>query len=93
MTEINIGPDIISVKASKIVKLENYFELLTEEGNINIKVDIMADFENIPERYHEVVLNMLTAAYYNKVSFGDNPFSECRPMVPKKWWEFWKKSK
>lgn len=91
--EINIGSDIINVKASKIVKLENYFELLTEENNINIRVDISADFEDIPERYHEVVLNMLTAAYYNKVSFGDNPFSNCKPMSPKKWWEFWKKSK
>jgi len=93
MTEINIGADLISVKSSKIVKLENYFELLTEEGNINIRVDILSDFENIPEQYHEVALNMLTAAYYKKVSFGDNPFSECRPMSPKKWWEFWKKSK
>jgi hypothetical protein len=93
MTEINIGADIINVKTSKTLKLENYFELFTKEGNINLKVDIIADFENIPEQYHEVFLNMLTATYYRKVSFGDNPFSECKPLPPKRWWEFWKKSR
>jgi hypothetical protein len=45
---------------------------------------------NIPEKYHEVALNILTAKYLNKVSFGDNPFSECKPIVKRKWWEFWK---
>jgi hypothetical protein len=66
-------------------------ELLTEEGPIDVKTTIQCDFLDIPEKYHEVVLNMLTVKYLNKVSFGNNPFSECKPIVKRKWWQFWKK--
>ena len=34
--------------------------------------------------------NVLSSKYLNKASFGDNPFSECKPIVKRKWWEFWK---
>jgi hypothetical protein len=33
---------------------------------------------------------MLTSKYLNKVSFGDNQFSECKPPLKRKWWQFWK---
>lgn len=89
-TSINIGPDYLNVKTSTIVKLNEHFVVLTEEGPIDLTVDISADFMNIPEKYHEVFLNVLTSKYMNKVSFGDNPFSECRPIVKRKWWQFWK---
>ena len=45
---------------------------------------------NFPEKYHEIFLNVLTSKYLGKVSFGDNPFSECKPMIRRKWWQFWK---
>ena len=52
---------------------------------------IEADFDTIPEQYHEVFLNMVTAKYLNTTSFGDNPFSLCVPAIKKKWYQFWKK--
>jgi type I restriction-modification system DNA methylase subunit len=45
---------------------------------------------DIPEKYHEVFLNIMTAKYSNKVSFGDNPFSQCLPTPKKRWFQFWK---
>jgi hypothetical protein len=65
--------------------------LLTLEGPIEFKVKITADMADIPEKYHEVALNMITSKYINKVSFGHNPFSQCKPPVKRKWWQFWKR--
>lgn len=90
--EYNINADTVSVKASKIVQINEYFSLMTTNGVIDLRVDISADFENIPEEYHEVLLNMLTSKYLNKVSFGHNPFSKCSPPQKKKWYQFWKKN-
>lgn len=88
--EYNIINDPVIVKNSHIVKMAEHFTLLAPEGALDLKVDIIADFENIPLAYHEVFLNILTAKYLNKVSFGDNPFSLCKPLVKRKWWQFWK---
>jgi len=90
-TEYTLNMDQVSVKASTIVTLNEYFEILTENGPVDIKTIIQCDFVDIPEMYHEIVLNMLTSKYINKVSFGNNPFSECKPIVKRKWWQFWKK--
>jgi hypothetical protein len=65
------------------------FSLTTEDGVINLDVKINADFQNIPKQYHEVFLNVLTSKYLNKVSFSDNPFSECKKKERKRWWNFW----
>ena len=89
-TEYYINSYQVSVKTSTVVKLNEYFSLLTLEGPVDFKVDITADFVDIPEQYHEVVLNMLTSKYTNKVSFGHNPFSECNPPVKRKWYQFWR---
>jgi hypothetical protein len=90
-TEYSLNMDSIVVKASTIVTLNEYFEVLTEDGPVDVKTTIQCDFVDIPEKYHEVVLNMLTVKYLNKVSFGNNPFSECKPIIKRKWWQFWKK--
>jgi hypothetical protein len=90
--EINLNADTVSVRTSKVVELSEYFSLITTTGTIDLRVDIKADFEKIPEEYHEVLLNMLTSKYLNKVSFGHNPFSQCRPPQKKKWFQFWKKN-
>jgi hypothetical protein len=89
-TEYSLEQDVISVKTSTIVELKEYFILQTQEKPIDIVTTIKCDLVNIPEKYHEIVLNMLTSKYLNKVSFGDNPFSECKPLLKRKWWQFWK---
>jgi len=85
-----VDSEHISVKASTIVKMEEYFTLLTLEGPVSFKTEIIADLVDIPEQYQEVVLNMLTSKYVNRVSFGHNPFSQCKPPIKRKWWQFWK---
>jgi len=81
----------INVKAAKVVTLHNNLKLITiGEGAVSLDVKIEADFDSIPEKYHEVFLNMLSAKYLDTVSFGDNPFSMCVPPPKKKWWQFWK---
>ena len=81
----------INVKAAKVVTLHNNLKLITiSDGAVSLDVKIEADFDSIPEKYHEVFLNMLSAKYLDTVSFGDNPFSMCVPPPKKKWWQFWK---
>lgn len=89
--DITLINDVLNVKTSTTVKLYEYFSVTSEDGPIDLRVEVIADFEGIPEKYHEVLFNMLTAKYINKVSFGDNPFSECKPPKTKKWYQFWKK--
>ena len=82
--------DFISVKASTVVRLSEHFVVVTEDGPIDLQTKITADFATIPEKYHEIFMNVLTSKYLNKVSFGTNPFSECRPIKRRRWWEFWR---
>ena len=86
----NIGNSYINIKTSTIVKLNEEFLIYTDDGPISLKVDINADFVDVPEKYHEVFLNILTAKYMNKVSFGDNNFSQCKPVKKRKWYQFWR---
>jgi hypothetical protein len=80
----------IGVTTSKPVELRNTLLLTDNTEDITLDVKITADFSTIPEKYHEVFLNMLTSKYYGMVSFGNNPFSQCLPPKEKKWWQFWK---
>jgi len=89
-TTFDLDEHLISVKASTIVKLNEHFSIYTMKGPVDFNVDITCDFAGIPEEYHEICLNVLTSKYANKVSFGRNPFSECKPVVKRKWWQFWK---
>jgi hypothetical protein len=89
--DINVGgSDYITVKSSNVVRLQEHFTLYTENGPIDLKVDISADFISIPQDYQEVFLNMLTSKYLNKVSFTENPFSQCEQNKKRRWWQFWK---
>lgn len=88
--EYNIGPDNVVVKSTTNVTFHEYFTLSTPEGTLDLKVDITAELVDIPEKYHEVMLNMLSSKYINKVSFTSNPFSRCNLPEKKKWWNFWK---
>jgi hypothetical protein len=81
----------INIQKSYNITLKNSLTLLGEKNkSIILDINIVADFSTIPEKYHEVFLNMLTSKYYNQTSFGYNPFSKCLPPNKKKWYEFWK---
>jgi len=82
----------VDIKTSRNVMMKNTLTLVGDDGEaIDLNINIEADFETIPEKYHEVFLNMIMAKYYSKVSFGDNPFSQCLPPKKKRWYEFWKR--
>ena len=84
------GGDFLNIKSAQLVKLSEQFIVYTEDGPISLNVEITADFAEISEKYHEIFFNVLSAKYLNKVSYGDNPFSQCKPVVKKKWYQFWK---
>jgi hypothetical protein len=92
--EIHLGfGSHLNVQTSQLVSINESLVLVTvngTEGPIELNVKIEADFNTIPEQYHEVFLNMLTSKYSNKASFGDNPFSVCQPKPKRKWYQFWK---
>ena len=91
-TEINLGSgNNMEMKSSRLVTTYQVLYLTTpEDGTIPMTVKIEADFDTIPEEYQEVFMNMISVKYLNRVSFGDNPFSQCLPPKEKKWWQFWK---
>ena len=81
----------LNVQTSQLVSVHETLTLINgSKEPIELEVKIEADFGTIPEQYHEVFLNIMTSKYYNKASFGDNPFSQCLPPVKKRWWQFWK---
>jgi hypothetical protein len=88
--EINTGNGFIDIKSALIVKLNETFIVHTENGSKELTVEISADLNTIEEEYHEVFLNVLSSKYLNRVSFGENPFSECKPLKKRKWYQFWK---
>ena len=89
-TTYNLGNTYVNLKQVNVLTLNEEFTVYTESGPISLKTEIEADFSDIPVEYHEVFLNLLTAKYLNKVSFGDNPFSQCKPVIKRKWYQFWK---
>ena len=81
----------LNIKTSEIVEAKNLLRLKIGDDKYQIlEVKVSADFSTIPEKYHEVFLNIFSARYMDSVSFGDNPFSQCVPPPKKKWWQFWK---
>ena len=81
----------LNFRTTKLITTHNALRLVTiDAGSINLDIKIEADFDTIPEKYHEVFMNMLAAKYLDTVSFGDNPFSLCQPAPKKKWYQFWK---
>jgi len=91
--EYNLNADPIKIKSSTVISLTDHVILVTEKETIDLLIDIKADLENVPVFYHEVMMNMLTSKYYGKVSFGNNPFSMCKPQPVHRWWQFWKYKK
>lgn len=92
MKEIYLGNGSnLVVQATKNVELKEIIALKTGKKEIiELEIKIIADFDTIPEEYHEVFMNMLTTKYYNVTSFTNNPFSQCVEEQRKKWWQIWK---
>jgi hypothetical protein len=85
------GGSNLQIKQASIVTLNQTLTLVTpEDGSYQLNISIQSDFETVPQRYHEVFLNMLSAKYLNVTSFGDNPFSLCKPIPKRKWYQIWK---
>ena len=91
-TEINLGSgNNMEMKSFRLVTTYQVLYLTTpEDGTIPMTVKIEADFDTIPEEYQEVFMNMISVKYLNRVSFGDNPFSQCLPAPKRRWWQIWK---
>ena len=89
--EVYVGGSYLNVQTAQIVETKNILKLKTSDDKyVNLEIKITADFNTIPEKYHEVFMNIISAKYLDSVSFGDNPFSMCQPPPKKKWWQFWK---
>jgi hypothetical protein len=92
MSEIFLGSGSnLTIQTSRNVELKETLYLMDDNTSIDLEVTITVNFESIPEKYHEVFLNMMTTKYYGRVSFGHNPFSQCLPPKTKKWYQFWKR--
>lgn len=88
--EVGYGGDWINIKTSTVVKLNDMLVVQHDGSPITLMVEIKADFNSIPTEYHEVFLNVMSSRYLGKVNFGDNPFSQCKPVQKRKWYQFWK---
>ena len=91
-TEINLGNgNNLEMRSSRLVRTHQTLYLTTEDrGTLALSIEISADFDTIPEEYHEVFMNIMSAKYLGRVSFGDNPFSQCLPIPKRRWWQIWK---
>ncbi len=85
------GGNNLVMNTSKLITCHETLTLITmNDGAIPLEIKIQADFDTIPEKYHEIFLNMISAKYLKTTSFGDNPFSQCLPTPKKRWYQFWK---
>jgi hypothetical protein len=89
--EINLGGgNNMIVTTSKLVSLHETLTVIHDNKSVQLDIKIEADFNSIPELFHEIFFNVMTSKYSGAVSFGDNPFSQCVPITRKRWWQFWK---
>jgi hypothetical protein len=88
--DIGFSGEWINIRKSTVITLNDYLVVQHNDGPIQLKVNITADFNTIPKEYHEIFLNVLSARYQGRVNFGDNPFSNCKPVQKRKWYQFWK---
>jgi len=86
------GGNNLVINTSKLITCYETLTLVVNgKGGIPLEIKIQADFDTIPEEYHEIFLNMISAKYLKTTSFGDNPFSQCLPAPKKRWFQFWKR--
>jgi hypothetical protein len=90
--EINLGGshNVIMCTSKLITCYETLTLVVKGKSGIPLEIKIQADFDTIPEEYHEVFLNMISAKYLKITSLGDNPFSQYISVPKKRWYQFWK---
>ena len=86
-----LGSEYVLLKSRYDVRIPQVFNLNSDDGPITLEFEVVADFNKIPEKYHEIFLNMLTSKYLDHVSFGDNPFSQCNPPKKRRWWQIFRR--
>ena len=62
------GGNNLVMSTSKLVTCHEILTLVTAgDGAIQLEIKIQADFDTVPEEYHEVFLNMLSSKYMKAV--------------------------
>ena len=80
----------LNVQTAQLVTLLDTLTVIDRNIALELNIKIEADFNTIPEKYHEIFFNVMSSRYYGKTSFSNNPFSECVPPPRKRWWQIWK---
>ena len=92
-SELYIGNgNHLTVKSSYLVEMRDELKLLkTDDSSVNLTVKITANFENIPDEYHQVFLQMMSARYGGSINCYVNitPFEIPKPKE-KKWYQIFK---
>jgi hypothetical protein len=82
----------MTMKTSYIVTMNDHLILMVGGGKqLELPVEIKADFEKIPPEWHHTMIQMMSVRYGGSV----NCYSDTKPFTPKptvkrKWWQFWK---
>jgi hypothetical protein len=81
----------LTVKSSYLVEMRDQLKLLRNDDSITLNVKITANFENLPDEYHQIFLQMMSARYGGTINCYSNitPFQIPKPNE-KKWFQFWK---
>jgi hypothetical protein len=79
----------LTIKSSYVIQLKDLLVLFDNEGNsIDLDVEIKADLQNIPPKWHQTMIQMMSARYGGIVRCYDNstkPFKS-PPKENKNWW-------
>jgi hypothetical protein len=92
-SELYIGDgNTLVVKSSYVVEMSDELKLLiSDHKSVNLNVKILANFENVPDEYHQVFVQMMSARYGGSINCYVNitPFEIPKPKK-KKWYQIFK---
>jgi hypothetical protein len=82
----------LTVKTSTVVQMNDQLKLMTGEGKgITLDIEIKADFDKIPQEYHQMFMQMMQIRYGSIVNIWDNTQPFTKPESKKKrWYQIWK---
>jgi hypothetical protein len=83
------GGNTLVVKSSYVVEMKDELKLLkSDHSSVNLTVKIMANFENVPDEYHQVFVQIMSARYGGSINCYNNirPFEIPKPKN-KKWYQ------
>jgi hypothetical protein len=92
-SELYIGDgNTLVVKSSYVVEMKDELKLLTSDhSSVNLVVKLTANFENVPDEYHQVFVQIMSARYGGSINCYNNitPFEVPKPKK-KKWYQIFK---